>query len=198
MGSPHDLRETLDEGVVEYGGAIGIRRHGRTAGNRNGEAASATDPPSTRPISGFDAMTQKSRLMHIITRTMLALVLALAAFVAVPTGGTGTYPQAAAQSGWKPSPAPLRIPPGAASRTPTMRAMPAPREVQKPRVSPTPRLAPAPGTAVGSGINRPANQDWNCRASCGSQCQLVSCSGRSVTECTVARQQCRVSCTSRC
>jgi hypothetical protein len=82
------------------------------------------------------------------------------------------------------------------------RVMPAPRLSPAPRVTPTPRLAPnnvpSPRFGPGPGIVRPNTYGPNCRSSCGSRCQMISCSGLNTSQCLSVRQRCRMSCSSRC
>jgi hypothetical protein len=82
---------------------------------------------------------------------------------------------------------------------------PAPRMPAPPRILTQPSPLPAPkriapgGIGLGRpGIVRPVTPGPNCRSSCGSRCQMVSCSGLSVSQCASVRQRCRASCTSGC
>lgn len=81
---------------------------------------------------------------------------------------------------------------------------PAPRGVAPQRLPTRPSPLPAPkriapgGIGIGPTIVRPGTTGPNCRASCGSRCQMVSCDGLNVSQCVSARQRCRMTCTSRC
>ncbi|WP_295558794.1 hypothetical protein [uncultured Hyphomicrobium sp.] len=78
------------------------------------------------------------------------------------------------------------------------------KPVPAPRVQPTPRLAPDLRTPRGSGTG--ASSDFYsrmgsssaCRSRCGSSCQTIACSGLNTSQCLSIRQQCRLSCNSRC
>ncbi|WP_333793919.1 hypothetical protein [Hyphomicrobium sp.] len=87
---------------------------------------------------------------------------------------------------------------------PNIRA--APRGVAPPRIPPRPapgvipKRIPPGGIGTGPAMVRPspgARGDL-CRSSCASRCQMVSCSGLSVSKCASVRQQCRVSCQTSC
>lgn len=81
---------------------------------------------------------------------------------------------------------------------------PNPRPIPTPRITPRAppaiiqRQAPGPRFGPNPGIVRPNMAGPNCRSSCGSRCQMVSCSGLNVSQCASARQRCRVSCSTHC
>ena len=81
---------------------------------------------------------------------------------------------------------------------------PAPRGVAPQKIPPRPtpgvipKRIPPGGIGIGPTIVRPGTAGPNCRASCGSRCQMVSCSGLNVSQCASARQRCRAACSSRC
>ena len=52
-----------------------------------------------------------------------------------------------------------------------------------------------PGIVTGPGRVTPG---YNCQSLCGSSCASASCSGLDVAQCIRVRQDCRVTCTSRC
>ena len=139
-------------------------------------------------------MTQRTRLRTMIKAgagATLMVVLAVAQASVSAPGLFGGSEAAAAQPTY--SPAPLRTPPGAAARTPMVRPVPPARVMPKPRLAPNPSTAPGGDTGV---IRRGTSS--NCLARCGSQCQLVSCSGMNVSQCASVRQQCQSNCRSRC
>lgn len=78
------------------------------------------------------------------------------------------------------------------------RPVPSPRVVPRPQPIPVPKVAPAPRFGPGPAVVRPGVTGPTCRSSCASRCQMISCSGLNVSQCASVRQQCRVSCTSRC
>ncbi|WP_291173107.1 hypothetical protein [Hyphomicrobium sp.] len=81
---------------------------------------------------------------------------------------------------------------------------PAPRGVAPQRIPPRPapgvipKRIPPGGIGLGPSVVRPGTIGPNCRSSCGSRCQMVTCSGLNVSQCAAARQRCRMSCTTRC
>jgi len=96
--------------------------------------------------------------------------------------------------------APNRTRPGS-TLDPGFRAVPPPRVLpapKVPRVTPVPNPALVPRFGPGPGITRPNTYGPNCRSSCGSRCQMISCAGLNVSQCLSVRQQCRTSCSSRC
>jgi hypothetical protein len=135
-------------------------------------------------ISGFGADTQNARL----TPAVCGAVVWLAAIVALVV--------ASLQLGAPPAFA--YDPPGVAGVRPAPRAVPAPRITPRPRAEFPSRVSPGPKIGANPALGRPAVRGANCSSSCGSQCQMISCSGLSATQCTRARQQCRVSCRTRC
>ena len=129
-------------------------------------------------------MKQKTRLMagmrDLASRAlMLVSVLAMAVSLAVPV---------------------------ATAADPVIRGVnPKARGVAPPkRIQPAPRLAPAPRVKPNRGIDsrsefyRQSTSSSLCRSRCGSSCQTISCSGLNTSQCLSIRQQCRMSCTSRC
>ena len=81
---------------------------------------------------------------------------------------------------------------------PSFRPIPTPRIT--PRPPPATIVRPSPGAKVGPspGMIRPTIPGPDCRARCGAQCQMISCAGLNASQCTSVRQQCRVTCASRC
>jgi hypothetical protein len=71
---------------------------------------------------------------------------------------------------------------------------------RSPNAGASPRMTPGPGpaTSSGPGVYLPAYGGPNCRFTCGSQCQSVSCSGLNTSQCLSIRQRCRMGCRSRC
>lgn len=138
-------------------------------------------------------MTQRTRLTTMIKAVVGATLMAVLAVAPAPGQALfGGSEAAAAQPTY--SQAPLRTPPGAAARTPMVRPVPPARVMPKPRLAPNPSST-VPGANTGV-LRRGAGS--NCQARCGSQCQLVSCSGMNVSQCASVRQQCRSNCRSRC
>lgn len=81
---------------------------------------------------------------------------------------------------------------------PAPRALPPLKIPPRPAPGVIPKRIPPGGIGLGPGIVRPTFRGANCRASCGSQCQMVTCSGLNVSQCASIRQQCRMACISRC
>jgi len=123
-------------------------------------------------------MNQKTRLTVRMGRLAMLGLLAIVTVLAVPVA----HAVEPVVPGIRPSPrgvAPQRIPP-------------------RPNPAVIPKRIPPGGIGLGPTIVRPGTSGPNCRASCGSRCQMVTCSGLSVSQCTAARQRCRMACTTRC
>ena len=143
------------------------------------------------PFTGFGHLRQRAGLFRHI---MPVIFCGLAAVVGVATLEIATSTPTEAQSlrdpivpGIRPNPRPA----------PPTRITPRPQFLPAPRVEPGPRLPSAPGE-ISPGVARPATTGAGCISRCGSQCQSVSCSGLTASQCTSARQRCRLSCRSQC
>ena len=131
-------------------------------------------------------MRQKSRLTTIWKAHIARLLAAMCLALMVTTLGT---PQVFAID-----------PPGVQPIRPAPRPTPTPTPRVTPRslVAPVPKVAPGPRFGLTPGLVRPRVYGPNCIGSCGSRCQMVSCSGLNVSQCASVRQQCRISCRTRC
>lgn len=131
------------------------------------------------PLSGFGGARQSVRLTALAARLGACLALiGVALVLAAPVA------QAA-------------DPPGVPAIRPAPRALPPQRMTPRPPLA-APRIAPNPALGLGRSVNRPTFRGPNCRASCGSRCQMVACGDLNVSQCASVRQRCRMACNSRC
>jgi hypothetical protein len=133
------------------------------------------------PLSGFGAMKQKTRLMVIMWS-----VLAIALLIATAAAWTASSAHAADPYAR-----------GVQSRI-APRAVPAPRIQPTPRLSGSPRDLRNPGLGTSRELQRNLSETSTCRSRCGSSCQTIACSGLNTSQCLSIRQNCRMTCSSRC
>jgi len=117
----------------------------------------------------------------------LCVCLVLAGVQAVPSDAAPRRDRGSAQT-IKPLPRAVAKP---LPRAPQVRVAP------KQRLSPN-ALDPYRRLQTNPSFTRPNVYGPNCRSSCGSRCQLVSCSGLDTSQCLSVRQRCRMGCSSRC
>lgn len=123
-------------------------------------------------------------LAHLLSaagRTLAILMIALLPVLAVAPPSGAVLPDQKPKFQAAPTP---RVTPKVA---PTPRVTP--RAAPRARVAPSPRASPRMYRSIPTS---------NCSASCGTQCQLLSCSDLNVSQCQAMRQRCRLSCRSRC
>ena len=142
------------------------------------------------PFTGFARLRQKSGLLACVAALAVQALLVMAPTLTLgfaPSGPAHAQVREPIVPGVRPNPRPA----------PPTRITPRAPFLPAPRVEPGPRLPSAPGE-VRPGVARPSTTGSGCHARCGSQCESVSCAGLTPSQCTGARQQCRLSCRSQC